>query len=64
MVLREKVHQLMPAIIKARRPAVEDRDKQSVTGIATKTDSGNKYSNVIWLGTGKQEMIKETARTG
>ena len=58
MVLREKVHHLVPAIVKARRPAVDNGDKQSVTGIAFKTDSGNKYNNVAWLGTGKQEKNK------
>ena len=56
MVLRE-VHQLVPAIFKARRPAVDDGDKQSVTGIAFITDIGNKYNGVAWLGTGKQEII-------
>ena len=63
MVLREIVHQLVPAIIKARRPAVDDGDKQSatvpVTGIAFRTDSGNKYDNVAWLGTGKEEIIRD-----
>ena len=34
-------------------------DKQSVTGIAFRTDSGNKYNNVAWLGTGKQEIIRD-----
>ena len=41
MVLREIVHRLVLAIIKARRPTVDDGDKQSITGIAFKTDSGN-----------------------
>ena len=59
MVLREIVHQLVPAIIKARRPAKDERDKQSVTGIAFRTDSGNKYNNLAWLGTGKQEIIRD-----
>ena len=56
MVLCEIVHQLVPAIIKARCPAVDDGDKQSVTGIAFRTESGNKNSNGAWLGTGKQEI--------
>ena len=55
MVLREKVHQLVPAIVKARRPVVDD----SVISIAFTTYSGNKYNNVAWLGTGKQEIIKD-----
>ena len=41
MVLRKIVHQLVPAIIKTRRPAVGDGDRQSVTGIAFRTHSGN-----------------------
>ena len=49
----------VPAIIKARRPAVNDGDKQSVTGIGFKTDSGNIYNNVAWLGTCKQEIIRD-----
>ena len=36
-VLRDIVHQLVPAIIKARHNAVDDRDKQSVTDIALRT---------------------------
>ena len=47
MVLHEIVHHLVPAIIKARCPALDDGDKQSVTGIAFRTDSGNIYNNVV-----------------
>ena len=59
MVLREIVHQSVPAIIKARRPAVDNGDKQSVTGIAFRTESGGKYNNVAWLGTCKREIIRD-----
>ena len=60
MVLHEMVHQLVPAFIKARRPSVDDGDKQSVTGIAFRIDSGNKYINVAWnIATGKQEIIND-----
>ena len=59
MVLCEIVYQLVPAIIKARCPTVDDGDKQNVTGIAFRTDSGNKYNKIAWLGTGKQEIIRD-----
>ena len=45
MVPREMVHQLWPAIIEARRPAVDNGDKQRVTGIAFRTDSGKNTGN-------------------
>ena len=34
-------------------------DKEGVTGIAFRTDSVNKYNNVAWRGTGKQEIMRE-----
>ena len=49
----------MPAIIKARRPGVDNGDKQSVTDIVFRTESSNKYNNVAWLGTGKQETTRD-----
>ena len=59
MVLREIVHQLAPAIVKARCPAIDSGDKQRVSGIAFKTDSGKKYNNVAWLATNKQDTIRD-----
>ena len=59
MVLHKIMHQLAPAIIKARTPTEEDGDKESVTGIVFRTDSGNKYNNVACLGIGKQEIIRD-----
>ena len=59
MVLREIVHQLVPAIIKTRRPAFEHGDKQSVTGIAFKTGDGKKYNNIARLRTSKQATIRD-----
>ena len=59
MVLREIVHQLAPVIIKARCPAIDSGDKQRVSGIAFKTDSGKKYNNVAWLATNKQDTIRD-----
>ena len=34
-------------------------NKEGVTGIAFRTDSVNKYNNVAWLGTGKQEIKRD-----
>ena len=49
----------MPATIKARRPAFEDGDQQSVTGIAFKTEDGKKYNNIACLSTSKQATIRD-----
>ena len=56
-VLREILHQVIPAIIRARAPT-KDSDKENSKGIAFKSTKGTQYDNVTWKGTKKQETIK------
>ena len=48
-VLREIVHQIIPAILRARNAEIGD-DRETCTCIAFKTEEGKKYKNVAWLG--------------
>ena len=56
-VLREILHQVIPAIIRARSPT-KDSDKENSKGIAFKSIEGTRYDNVTWMGTKKQETIQ------
>ena len=58
MVLHEIVHQLVPTIIKASHPAVDDGDKQSLLALYSEQMVANKY-NVACLGRGKQEIKRD-----
>ncbi|XP_072025306.1 uncharacterized protein [Amphiura filiformis] len=58
MVLREIVHQLVPAVLIARCWIVGDGDQQNVTGISFGTETGKKYKNVAWHRTQKDNIIQ------
>ena len=56
MVLREIVHQLIPAVLRVRNERT-DAEGEPRTGIAFKTEEGKKYKNVTWLGDKTQNKI-------
>ncbi|XP_072046807.1 uncharacterized protein [Amphiura filiformis] len=58
MVPRKIVHQLVPAVLKARCGTVGDGDQQKVTGISFRTETGTKYRNVAWNRTQKDNTIQ------
>nr|XP_054769560.1 uncharacterized protein LOC129277399 [Lytechinus pictus] len=53
-VLREILHQVTPAILRARTPAKD----VTCRSIAFKSTKGTKYNNVTWMGSKKQEQIQ------